>query len=87
MIVPTGGNHAVRGKVIMKRNKKPEFGGYELAEEITGETRKRLYGLVASRAIPCVHLSRNIVRFSREGLTLWMNDMREKCKKSKGGRK
>ena len=57
---------------IIKDIKDREFGGYSLAEEVTGLSRGTLYSMVCRKQIPHTRLGGRLVRFSKKELREWM---------------
>jgi excisionase family DNA binding protein len=57
---------------ISKEMKDREFGGYSLAEEVTGLSRGTLYSMVCRKQIPHTRLGGRLVRFSKKELREWM---------------
>ena len=61
----------------------PRIGGLELAQEVTGLSKPRLYALVSERGIP--HKKKgNRLFFDREELIAWIGEGNRAVRKQKG---
>lgn len=70
-------NQIEENSKVKTRNDEDEFGGIEMAMEVTGLAKQTIYSLTSTNEIPFMRSGKKHLRFAKAELVNWLKSRRE----------